>query len=108
MLVNEFNAVQGRIEKGKPTPGLISLNCNCLFFRQFLLPCRHIFHEHVYGDIKLLTVDIWEKFQKMFEEAGFEIYMHRELVEIEEPKKTKAEKAAENRRLTINELMERT
>ncbi|GES99088.1 hypothetical protein GLOIN_2v1777773 [Rhizophagus clarus] len=108
MLVNEFNAVQGRIEKGKPTPGLISLNCNCLFFRQFLLPCRHIFHEHVYGDIKLLTVDIWEKFQKMFEEAGFEIYMHRELVEIEEPKKTEAEKAAENRRLTINELMERT
>ncbi|GES76067.1 hypothetical protein GLOIN_2v1776807 [Rhizophagus clarus] len=108
MLVNEFNAVQGRIEKGKPTPGLISLNCNCLFFRRFLLPCRHIFHEHVYGDIKLLTVDIWEKFQKMFEEAGFEIYMHRELVEIEEPKKTEAEKAAENRRLTINELMERT
>ncbi|CAB5210279.1 unnamed protein product [Rhizophagus irregularis] len=28
MLVNEFNAVQGRIKKGKPTPGLISLNCN--------------------------------------------------------------------------------
>ncbi|PKK62111.1 hypothetical protein RhiirC2_717942 [Rhizophagus irregularis] len=96
MLVNEFHAVQGRIEKGKPTPGLISLNCNCLFFRQFLLPCRHIFHKHVYGDIKLLTVDIWEKFQKMFEEAGFKIYMHRELVEIEEPKKTEAEKAAEN------------
>ncbi|CAB4431785.1 unnamed protein product [Rhizophagus irregularis] len=87
MLVNEFNTVQGRIEKGKPTPGLISLNCNCLFFCQFLLPCWHIFYEHIYGNIKLLTVDIWKKFQKMFEKAGFEIYMHRELVEIAEPKK---------------------
>ena len=108
MLISEFYAVQERIEKGKTAPGLILLNCNCLFFRRYLLPCRHIFHEHVYGNMRLLTIDTWKKFQQMFEETGFEIYMHRELIEIEEPKKTEAEKAAENRRLAVNELMERT
>jgi hypothetical protein len=44
----------------------------------------------------------------MFEETGFEVYMHYELVEVDSPEKTEAERAAENRRLAINELMERT
>ncbi|CAG8583527.1 12347_t:CDS:2 [Gigaspora margarita] len=49
-----------------------------------------------------------EQFQNMFAENGFKIYEHRELVEIELPKKTEAEKAAENRRSIVNELIERT
>jgi len=107
MLINEICAVEGRIEKGKPTPGLTSLNCNCLFFHRYLLPCRHIFHENMYGTTKLLTSDIWEKFQQMFDETGFDVYMHRELVELEVPRMTEAEKALENRRLAVSELMER-
>ncbi|RHZ83995.1 hypothetical protein Glove_86g101 [Diversispora epigaea] len=47
-------------------------------------------------------------FQQMFMESGFEVYISHELVEIELPKKTEAEKAMENRRSTINELIERT
>jgi hypothetical protein len=107
MLVSEFCAVEGRILKGKGAPGLTSLNCNCLFFLRYLLPCRHIFHETMYRAIKLLTPDVWEKFQIMFDEAGFDIYMHRELVNFEVPEVTEAEEEKENRRLTISELTER-
>jgi len=107
MLINEFCAVEGRIEKGKAAPGLMNPNCYCLFFHRYLLPCRHIFHENMYGTTKLLTSDIWEKFQQMFDETGFDVYMHRELVELEVPRMTEAEKALENRRLAVSELMER-
>lgn len=107
MLVNEFCAVEGRMEKGKSPPGLTSLHCYCLFFHRYLLPCRHIFHEHTYGVTKLLTSDAWEKFQQMFDEAGFDIYIHRGLVDLEVSRMTEAEKATENRRLAISELMER-
>ncbi|PKK55468.1 hypothetical protein RhiirC2_802261, partial [Rhizophagus irregularis] len=109
MLINEFCAVEGRIEKGKAAPGLTSLNCNCLFFHRYLLPCRHIFHENMYGTMKLLIPDVWKKFQQMFDESGFEIYIHRELVDLEVPvfKMTEAEKAMENRRLAVSELTER-
>ncbi|RHZ68590.1 hypothetical protein Glove_294g103 [Diversispora epigaea] len=107
-IVSEVHAVEKRIEKGKDVPVLTSLNCYCLFFRQYLLPCRHIFHNHLYGEKKLLTTNAWEQFQQMFMESGFEVYISRELVEIELPKKTEAEKAMENRRSTINELIERT
>ena len=62
--------------------GLTSLDCYCLFRNRYLLPCKHIFHEHMYGSIKLLTDEVWERFQKMFEENGFEIYEHHELVMI--------------------------
>jgi len=41
----------------------------------------------------------------MFEENGFEIYEHCELVKIFE--QTNQQKEAENRKLTINELTER-
>jgi len=108
MIITEVFAVERRIEKGKGAPGLLSLDCYCLFFCQYLLPCRHIFHEHMYGSKKLLIVDAWEQFQQMFEESRFEIYEHRELVEVEISEKTEAKRATENRRQTVNELMERT
>ena len=108
MLIGEICAVEGRIEKGKPAPGLTSLHCYCLFFHRYLLPCRHVFHENMYGAIKLLTSDVWEKFQQMFDETGFDVYIYRELVELEVPRMTEAEKALENRRLAVSELIERT
>ncbi|RHZ63302.1 hypothetical protein Glove_330g7 [Diversispora epigaea] len=97
-IVSEVHTVEKRIEKGKDVPVLTSLNCYCLFFRQYLLPCRHIFHNHLYGEKKLLTTNTWEQFQQMFMESGFKfkVYISRELVEIELPKKTEAEKAVKN------------
>ena len=61
----------------------------------------------MYGD-KLLTSNMWVQFQQMFVENSFEIYERREIVRIEIPKRTEAEKALENRRSVVNELMERT
>src|SRR5205085_4788747 len=49
--------------------------------------------------------DLWEIFQKMFEESGFEVYEHRESVI--EFMQTEQQKKAENRRLAVIELAER-
>ena len=105
LLVKEASSVMERLEKGKRAPGLTSLNCYCLFRNRYLLPCKHIFHEHMYGSMRLLTGEIWNMFQKAFEESGFEVYEHRELVKIFE--QTEQQKKVENRKLTVNELIER-
>ncbi len=44
----------------------------------------------------------------MFTENGFEIYESRGLIEVNILEKTKAEREAENQRLTVNKLLERT
>ena len=103
-IIDELFAVQ---KKGKPAPELTSASCHCLFHHRYLLPCKHIFHEHIYGVNKLLTADTWRAFQQLFAENGFEIYEHRERVEIAEPRQVGNERDAERRRLAVNELMER-
>jgi hypothetical protein len=80
LLIKETCAIMDRLEKGKGAPGLTLLDCHCLFCNRYLLPCKHIFHEHMYGNMKLLTTDVWRMFQKIFEKSGFEVYEHRELV----------------------------
>jgi len=107
MLIKEADAVMDRLTKGKGAPGLTSLDCYCLFRSRYLLPCKHIFHKHIYGDTKLLTVNAWKAFQELFEESGFEVYESRELVITDAPKQTEEEKKTENRRLYVNELSER-
>ena len=62
-----------RLEKGKGVPGLTSLDCHYLFRNHYLLPCKYIFHKHMYGN-KLLTSDVWQMFCEIFEESGFEVY----------------------------------
>ena len=107
LIVSEIFAADNRVEKGKELPGLMLPECYCLFFCKYMLPCKHIFHEQKHGPKKLLTISAWRQFQRLFDEGGFEIYEHHELVNIES-EKDEIDKAAENRRLTINELIERT
>lgn len=106
LLVKEACSVMSRLEKGKGAPGLTSLDCHCLFCNRYLLPCKHIFHEHTYGTTKLLTTDVWRIFQEMFEESGYEVYEHCELV-IEEIARTEQQKKEESLKLAVNELNER-
>jgi hypothetical protein len=106
LLIKEAGAVMNRIENGKCAPGLTSLDCDCLFMNKYLLPCKHIFHEHMYGSTKLLTDDVWRTFQNMFEESGFEIYERREQITIL-VSRTEEQRRTDSRRLTVNELMER-
>lgn len=107
LIADEFRALEGRISKGKPPPELATPECNCLFFNRYLLPCRHIFHQHLYSDNKLLTDDVWRAFQWMFAEAGFEIYEHRERIELNMPAQTQAQRLTEQRRQALNEIWER-
>ena len=59
MLVKEAFAVMDRLVKGKCAQGLDSLDCHCLFRTRYMLPCKHIFHEHIYGATRLLTAITW-------------------------------------------------
>uniref|UniRef100_U9TK48 MULE transposase domain-containing protein n=1 Tax=Rhizophagus irregularis (strain DAOM 181602 / DAOM 197198 / MUCL 43194) TaxID=747089 RepID=U9TK48_RHIID len=104
LIIREACAVINRLEKGKSTPGLTSLDCFCLFRHRYLLPCKHIFHEHMYGN-KLLTTDVWQMFREIFEESGFEVYESRE--SFIEYVQTEQQKNAENRRIAVGELTER-
>ncbi|CAG8820899.1 8940_t:CDS:2, partial [Cetraspora pellucida] len=104
LLIREACSVINRLEKGKGTPGLTSLDCHCLFYNRYLLPCKHIFHENMYGN-KLLTAEVWKRFQEMFEESGFEVYESQgSFVEYVQ---TEQQKGAENRRVSVVELTER-
>jgi hypothetical protein len=104
LIIKEACAVMNRLEKGKGVPGLTSLDCHCLFRHRYLLPCKHIFHEHMYGN-KLLTPDVWQTFCEIFEESGFEVYESRE--SFIEYVQTEQQKSAEDRRIAVGELTER-
>ena len=91
-----------RLAKGKCAPGLL------IRLPPFVphLPCKHIFHEHIYVATRLLTANAWRTFQEVFKESGFEVYEEWELVMVDVSEQTE-EKRAENRRLAVNELTER-
>jgi len=54
----------------------------CKFYRQYLLPCRHIFHRDT--EVKLLTEMQWEVYLMMFAECGMEVYETARTVWVEE------------------------
>ncbi|KAF8448199.1 hypothetical protein BGX38DRAFT_1260228 [Terfezia claveryi] len=74
LLSGELDAVTERIAKGKEVPlGFDeNLQCRCKFYRQYLLPCRHIFHLDT--EVKVLTTARWEGYVMMFAECGMEAY----------------------------------
>ncbi|CAG8599622.1 7025_t:CDS:2 [Rhizophagus irregularis] len=83
--------VDDDILKRKGVPGLTSLNCFCLFHHRYLLPCKHIFHKHMYGN-KLLTAEVWKMFHQMFEEKYVQ---------------TEQQKGAESQKIAVGELTKR-
>ena len=105
LIGDEALAVRTRLEKGKELPGLTTVECHCRFFTRYLVPCRHIFHEDMYGD-KLLTPERWLVFQQLFAENGFEVYQSRELVDVP-PTQEEAEREAGLRHMQFNEMLER-
>ena len=54
----------------------------CKFYRQYLLPCRHIFHCDT--EVKLLTAMQWEVYLMIFAECGMEVYEAARTVWVEE------------------------
>ena len=61
-------------EGANPRPLSDELECDCLFFRQYQLPCAHMWQqEHLFGEV-LADEEVWNRFVFMFEDCGFEIY----------------------------------
>lgn len=107
LLAEEVHAVSKRLQEGKEVPNLTSAECSCRFFNRYMLPCRHIFHEQLCG-ADILTTEVWECFQRTFEEGGMEVYQVRDLVEVPVIQQSAVEKAAEKSRLMMHELFEKT
>jgi len=64
LLARELDSVEERIAKEKEIPSLDeNLRCHCKFHRQYLLPCRHIFHLDT--EIKMLTPIRWETYRNV-------------------------------------------
>ncbi|KAF8425213.1 hypothetical protein EV426DRAFT_573443 [Tirmania nivea] len=83
LLAVEIDAVAERIEKGKELPNFDeNLRCYCKFHRQYLLPCRHIFHLDT--EVKVLTTVQWDTYLMMFAECGMEVYETMGTVWVEE------------------------
>ncbi|KAF8434217.1 hypothetical protein BGX38DRAFT_1333596 [Terfezia claveryi] len=73
LLACELDAVEERIAKRKELPRFDeNLRYYCKFHRQYLLPCRHIFHLDT--KIKVLTPVQWKRYLMMFKECGMEVY----------------------------------
>lgn len=48
------------------------LTCQCLFFRQYQLPCQHLFQFDLVSDV--IKDSDWDVWASMFEDCRFEIY----------------------------------
>ena len=59
----------GEIPKGDL---IDDLSCRCLFYRQYQLPCSHLWQYHFMSNA--FSDSDWERWTYMFEEGGFEIY----------------------------------
>lgn len=84
------------------------LSCKCLFYRKYLLPCKHIFwwEEHCGG---FILPHHWDKWIFMFqnEVSGFEIYEDRSTEFIEEDIYQEIGAPA-RRKLEVKELLHAT
>lgn len=119
LLVDEALAVNTRIAKGKRSPGLKHPRCECDFFNKYLLPCRHILHTALFGELSsgkepsFLNDADWMLFQGMLtKKEGLDVYRTRSSVSRnghEFVKKTPDEGGkAEVDRLKMEELFERS
>src|SRR5207247_8006825 len=57
-----------------------SISCDCLFFRKYRLPCRHIFHHHLMYNS--LNDSIFTEWSRQWDEYGFEVYEAMELYSV--------------------------
>ena len=83
LLSGEIDALEERVAKGKEVPTGFdeSLQCNCKFYRQYLLPCRHIFHLDT--EVKVPTTMRWDMYAMMFAECGMAVYETTGIVWVE-------------------------
>jgi hypothetical protein len=62
----------------KPDWILENSECQCEFFRKYLLPCRHFFYLDIYRHENVLTDEYWSKCIADFGGCTLDIYKSRE------------------------------
>jgi len=106
LITEEAHTVLKRLQERKEVPDLTIVECNCRFFNWYMLPCHHILHKQLCGDIDILMPEMWRGFQETFEENGLEVYQSRGLVDVAQYQ-VEVEKVVEKNRLSMNKLFER-
>ena len=86
LIVSQIRDAMGRCASDKEVRMLDSSapNCDCKFFRMYYLPCKHMFHADMMLDVGWITEEIWKMFADFSGESGYEVYVTRDRVEVEE------------------------
>ncbi|KAK9319312.1 hypothetical protein V1517DRAFT_332998 [Lipomyces orientalis] len=75
LIVEELDALRHMRDDDSDRIDEDNVQCDCLFFRKYYLPCRHILlADRTY---EILTEDHWNNFGVMFENRGFDVYEGR-------------------------------
>jgi hypothetical protein len=81
LLATEIKKAYKKIEKDEPLRIAENpLRCFCLFFRQYNLPCSHIFYRDIMVAESIFNDKAWNEFNIFHNEAGFDIYWTKETV----------------------------
>ncbi|KAI9099344.1 hypothetical protein DFS34DRAFT_602893 [Phlyctochytrium arcticum] len=107
LLIDQYRAVEYRLAKGKPAPDYDTLDCNCLFARQYLLPCKHTFHADMFAEETILTDEVWDQFALLFDECGFEVYETKVRVAVEREEVSPVDIYRNYRKRQVKEAEER-
>ena len=81
------------------------MHFHCKFHRQYLLPCRHIFHLDM--EVKELTLVKWEHYVMMFTECEMEVYETSDSVWVELESAERKDNTASSLVLQLQKSMER-
>lgn len=86
LLVGEIRGMETRVVQGRRAYEFCrneEIYCRCVFFQNYTLPCRHIFHSDyvsrisipgIRRDAYLLNEQQWERFSALFQNRGLEVY----------------------------------
>ncbi|KAI9099458.1 hypothetical protein DFS34DRAFT_693860 [Phlyctochytrium arcticum] len=107
LLIEQYNSVENRVVKGKLAPDYDTLECNCLFARQYLLPCKHAFHANLFAEEPILTDEVWDRYAQMFDECGFEVYETISRVPVEREEGSPVDIYRDYRKRQVKEADER-
>lgn len=76
LIVQQYKEAVQIIENGDEPAGEMpdELICpiSCLFYRQYQLPCKHLWHYNILFDS--FHDDDWTRWAELFEDGGFEVY----------------------------------
>jgi hypothetical protein len=76
LIVSEFNSAIEMLLSNEQHSTISQDNakCGCMFYKKYLLPCKHMFLLDLVTTNGWFTQDVWRKFILYNQECGFDIY----------------------------------